>query len=57
MAKSDKNIVRDILKAQGVYVHGDTPEPTVEAIKVLSDYGHAKWREGYNDSEQNDAGF
>lgn len=45
--KSDKNIVRDILKAQGL--PHDT-EPTAEAIKVLRDYGYAKWREGGDDT-------
>lgn len=50
--KSDKNIVRDILKAQGVYEHGDTPEPTDEAVKVLRDYGSDKYREGYKDGTE-----
>ena len=48
--KSEKNIVKDILKAQGVYVHGDVPEPTPEAVKILRDFGFAKWQEGGNDT-------
>lgn len=54
MAKSDKNIVRDILKAQGVYEHGDTPEPTPEAINVLRDYGFARWKEGYGEAYEDE---
>lgn len=45
--KSDKNIVRDILKAQGLPY--DT-EPTDEAVKVLIAYGTARWREGNDDA-------
>lgn len=41
--KSEKNIVRDILIAQGL--PWDT-EPTPEAVKTLRDFGFARWKEG-----------
>lgn len=40
--KSDKNIVRDVLRAQGLW----DVEPTEEAVKVIRDFGYAKWCEG-----------
>lgn len=46
--KSSKNIVRDILKAQGL--PWDV-EPTPEAVKVLHDALHDKWSEGYDDAD------
>lgn len=45
MAKSDKNIVRDILRAQGIW-----DEPTAEAIKVYRDASHEKYVEGADDA-------
>lgn len=45
--KSEKNIVRDILIAQGLPWN---TEPTPEAIKVLRDFGFAKWQEGGSDA-------
>lgn len=46
--KSTKNIVRDILKAQGL---AWDIEPTPEAIKVLSEALHGKWSEGYDNAD------
>jgi hypothetical protein len=46
MAKSDKNIVHDILRAQGV-----TTEPTPEAIKVFRDATQEIWSEATRDAE------
>lgn len=54
--KSDKNILKDIIRAQGVYVHGDVPEPTADALKLLREYGHSKYREGSDDATY-DAGM
>ncbi|WP_157497186.1 hypothetical protein [Leifsonia sp. Leaf264] len=45
--KTDKNIVRDILRAQGLW----DVEPTDEAVKVLRDAQQEKWSEGYRDAE------
>jgi hypothetical protein len=45
MGKSDKNIVRDILRAQGIW-----DEPTADAIKVYRDAAHDKYVEGSNDA-------
>ena len=44
--KSNKNIVRDIFKAQGFDV-----EPTPEAIRILSAALQDQWSEGYNAAE------
>jgi len=45
MAMSDKNIVRSILRAQGIW-----DEPTPEAIKAYRDAAHEAYREGSNDA-------
>lgn len=45
--KSDKNIVKDILIAQGL--DGNT-EPTKEAIEILGEYGYLRWKEGNEDA-------
>lgn len=51
--KSDKNIVRDILKAQGLDWN---TEPTAEAIKVLRDLINEvatdNYREGWRDGDE-----
>lgn len=54
--KSEKNILRDIFRAQGIYVHGDIPEPTSEALSILHKYGFEKWKEG-NDDGYHDASY
>lgn len=46
MAKSDKNIVRDILRAQGIWA-----EPTAEAVKAYRDASHEVWSEATRDAE------
>ena len=46
MAKSDKNIVRDILRAQGIW-----DEPTKEAVKVFSEATFAARSEATRDAE------
>jgi len=45
LMKSNKDIVRDILKAQGIR----DPEPTPEAVKILSRALFEKWQEGNTD--------
>ena len=47
--KSAKNFVRDIFKAQGIYVHGDIPEPSAEAIKILTSFGTEMYNNGYDE--------
>ena len=59
MAKSDKNLLKDIFRAQGIYVHGDVPDPTPEALKLFSTYGFESWKRGNSDGwhdAQNDYG-
>jgi hypothetical protein len=53
--KSDKNIVRDILKAQGLPWD---EEPTEEAVKILSDALRQQYRKGYDDAQYDfESGF
>ena len=46
MSKSPKNVVRDILKAQGL--PWDT-EPTQEAVRILSEYAFQEYCRGSDD--------
>lgn len=57
MAKSDKNILRDIFKAQGIYEHGDVPEPTEYALRIFSDMLMEKWKDAYNDGFQDGSNY
>lgn len=45
--KSYKNIVRDILKANGIW----DVEPSEESVKILSEALQSNWSKGYNDAE------
>lgn len=40
MAKSEKDVLKEIFVAQGLSIH---TEPTEKAIKILSDYNYEKW--------------